>query len=139
MFYLLLAIIFSTLIIITFRIMSKENTNVLYAITFNYFFATILGFIFWKEHLSVGLITGKSWFWLSILIGVFFIITFFLISKSTAKARCCCYGCSQQDVGNNTRGRWFFTFQRTPKFVKSYRGFTYHHLILPYFLSWQEY
>jgi drug/metabolite transporter (DMT)-like permease len=81
-----LTILFSSLIIVTFRLIEKFKVDELEAIVWNYFFATLLGVLVWRESLTLETFTEKSWFGLALLIGVFFIITFFLLSRSSVKA-----------------------------------------------------
>lgn len=66
--------------------MGMLKLNELQSITFNYFFAAICGFVIWKEPFSIASYTTKPWFELALLIGLIFIITFFLLSRSTLKA-----------------------------------------------------
>lgn len=85
MLELFLTILISTLIIVTFRLMQKFKVDELETIVWNYFFATLLGVLVWRESLTLETFTEKPWFGLALLIGVFFIITFFLLSRSTVK------------------------------------------------------
>lgn len=86
MLELFLTILISTLIIVTFRLMQKFKADELETIVWNYLFATLLGVLVWKESLTIETFTEKSWFGLALIIGIFFIITFFLLSRSTVKA-----------------------------------------------------
>lgn len=86
MIFIVLTILFSTAIIITFRLIGLLKLNELQSITFNYFFAVIYGMLIWQEPFTLNSYTTKSWFDLSLLIGVLFIITFILLSRSTLKA-----------------------------------------------------
>lgn len=86
MLEIVLSILLSSLIIVSFRLMSKYKVNELEAIVWNYFFATILGLLIWHESLTAEVFTGKPWFSLAFVTGVFFIITFFLLSRSAVKA-----------------------------------------------------
>lgn len=83
MLSLLLTIFFSTLIIISFRVLGQLKINDFQSITINYFVAATYGFIIWQEPFSFDGFTTKPWFELSLLIGVFFILTFFLLSRSS--------------------------------------------------------
>lgn len=86
MISLILAILFSTLIIVTFRIIGSLRINDLQSIVFNYFFAVIYGLLIWKEPFKLSAYTSSSWFELSIIIGLVFIVTFFLLSRSSQQA-----------------------------------------------------
>lgn len=83
---LILTILFSSLIIVTFRLVARFKLNELEVIVWNYLFATTLGVVIWKESLSLELIVGKPWLGIALLTGVFFILTFYLMSLSAAKA-----------------------------------------------------
>jgi multidrug transporter EmrE-like cation transporter len=86
MISLVLTILFSTLIIVLFRLLGVLKVSELQTITFNYFFAVLYGLIIWSEPILPRSYIQKPWFEFSLLIGVFFIITFFLLSKSTRVA-----------------------------------------------------
>lgn len=73
MIELLAAILLSTLIIVTFRLMAKFKINELEAIVWNYFFASVLGVLVWQETLTPATFTEKPWFGPALLIGVFFL------------------------------------------------------------------
>ena len=60
--------------------------NELQSIAYNYLFAVIYGLLLWHEPFSIHSYTSKPWFDLAIVVGIFFIITFFLMSKSTLNA-----------------------------------------------------
>lgn len=85
MIALILTIIFSTLIILLFRLVDKYKMDELGTITFNYFFATAFGLLVWRNEQSMAELEDKQWLGPALLIGVFFIVTFFLLSKSTAR------------------------------------------------------
>lgn len=85
MIYLILAIIISTSIVITFRLFSKYNINNLQAITSNYLAAAILSFTIHPEAFSFAELPAKNWFIFSAIIGVTFILTFFLFALSAQK------------------------------------------------------
>lgn len=86
MIYIILTILFSTSVIITFRMMGMLRLNEIQSIMFNYFFAVLYGLFIWHEPLTLVSYTSKSWFEFALLIGVLFIITFFLLSRSTVTA-----------------------------------------------------
>ena len=87
MVFLIISILFSTLILITFRIFTKFNINNLQAIIINYITAVILGIIILNRPIkSYFTLFNYAWFYYSILIAVFFIITFFLFAISSQKA-----------------------------------------------------
>ncbi len=86
MIYLILTILLSTIIIIIFKVMGLWKISVLQAITFNYFFASVTGFVMMEKAVSLGAILVKPWMFMAVISGAFFIMTFFLFALSTKKA-----------------------------------------------------
>lgn len=82
----ILAIFFSTCIIITFRLFGKYNVDNLQAITFNYVAASILSFVSFNEWVSPLEIMRKSWFVWAAFNGVLFILVFYIFARSAQKA-----------------------------------------------------
>ncbi|MBW8333107.1 MAG: EamA family transporter [Prolixibacteraceae bacterium] len=85
MIYLLLSILSSSIIFITFKLSERFKTNLIKLITVNYLVATILGFAFNQHTVSFGILTSK-WFPFALVIGFSFILMFFLIGYSTRKS-----------------------------------------------------
>ena len=85
MAYLILAILISTGIVITFRLFSRFQIDNLQAITTNYLVASILGFMIHPETFSWAQLPEKPWFIFSCIIGVTFILVFFLFALSAQK------------------------------------------------------
>ena len=83
---LLLAIFFSSCIIVTFRLFSILRIDNLQAITANYLIAAILSFLTWQGDLSFTELPCRNWFPLSMVNGVFFILVFFVFARSAQKA-----------------------------------------------------
>jgi drug/metabolite transporter (DMT)-like permease len=83
---LLLAIFFSSCIIVTFRLFSILRIDNLQAITANYLIAAILSFLTWQGDFSFSELPYRSWFPLSMVNGVFFILVFFVFARSAQKA-----------------------------------------------------
>ena len=82
----LLTILFGTMIITGFKVLHLLKMDALQVITVNYLVAVAYGFSVWQEPFSFAIWTSKPWFEISILIGVFFILTYFLFAKSSEKA-----------------------------------------------------
>ena len=82
---LFLSILFSTLIILVFKITNHYRIDELGTIAFNYLSATVLGYAVWPTDDSPLKLIEKEWFFHAVIIGVFFIVTFFLLSRSTAR------------------------------------------------------
>jgi drug/metabolite transporter (DMT)-like permease len=85
MIYLLLSILSSSIIFITFKLTERFNTNLIKLITINYLVATILGFSFNQHSISFGILSSK-WLPFALVIGFSFILMFFLIGYSTRKS-----------------------------------------------------
>lgn len=82
MIYLLLSILSSSIIYITFKITERFKTNLVKLITVNYLVATILGFSFNRYPISVSGIITSHWFLYALLVGLSFILMFFMIGYS---------------------------------------------------------
>ena len=83
---LLLTILFGTMIITGFKVMYLLKLDVFQAITVNYLVAVLFGFTVWNAPFSFAIWSSKSWFGISIIIGVFFILTYVLFARSSEKA-----------------------------------------------------
>lgn len=83
MIYLLLSILSSTLIFITFKITERFNANLVKLIVINYVVASLLGFLFYPGTIEIKTILTSNWLPFSMIIGILFILMFFLIGKST--------------------------------------------------------
>ncbi len=86
MIFLLLALLFSTLIMATFKIFGRFNIDTLQAITTNYLVATISGILTAAPGTTVHSLTSAPWFYNGILIGIFFITVFSVFAVSSLKA-----------------------------------------------------
>ena len=62
MAFLILTIVFSVSIVITFRLFSRFNIDNLQAITTNYLVAAILGFLVHPEAYTFSELPGRPWF-----------------------------------------------------------------------------
>lgn len=86
MIYLLLTILSSTSIYVIFRLAKNYSCNLTGLISLNYLVATLLGFGFLTEFNSVLLSGSKSWLLFAVLLGILFIVVFYLIGNSSQKA-----------------------------------------------------
>ena len=84
--YLILTILLSTIIIVTFKVMGIYKINTLQAITFNYLFAAITGYFMMGTGISLSVLMEKDWFNYTFFTGAMFILTFFLFAQSSQKA-----------------------------------------------------
>lgn len=83
MVYLILSILSSTLIFLTFKISERYKLSLVKLIVVNYVTASALGLSFYPEKFNVQSIYTSQWLPLAILIGVLFVFFFFMIGKST--------------------------------------------------------
>lgn len=86
MLHLVLAIIFSTGIVISFKYFSRFKIDNLQAITVNYLIASAMGFLIYPGTYSFPELPYKQWFLISCIIGVVFIMVFFVFALSAQKA-----------------------------------------------------
>jgi len=86
MHFLLLAIFFSSCIIVTFRMYSILKIDNLQAITANYLIAAILSYLTYSGDFILMDIPLKPWFPLSFFNGFLFILVFFVFAQSAQKA-----------------------------------------------------
>ena len=86
MHFLLLCILSSTAIFVIFKTINRFNIPAFPVIVINYLVATILGFIIYSGDDGPASIFGSQWLPISIIIGIMFILMFFLVAYSTRKA-----------------------------------------------------
>ncbi|HMM11816.1 MAG TPA: DMT family transporter [Bacteroidales bacterium] len=86
MINLALSIIFSTAILILFRLLKPLAGSILQVITINYLVATLLGIATSEQSLSHGLMQWPAWTPIAIVLGFLFIATFFLFARSSQQA-----------------------------------------------------
>ena len=86
MHFLLLCIISSTAIFVTFKTINRLGIPAYPVIVINYLVATILGFIINTGDAGLSSILDSRWLPISIIIGIMFILMFFLVAHSTRKA-----------------------------------------------------
>ncbi len=78
-----LSVLCSTLIFIVFKLFATYKVQTLYAIITNYVVAGMLGIMINPEPLNIQEIVHKSWFMETAILGVFFIIVFNIMAKSS--------------------------------------------------------
>lgn len=86
MLFLVLAIVASTLIIVTFRLFDKYKINKLPAITTNYFVASSLGYLSVYEKVHFLEFPQREWFIPAIIVGFTLIIAFNFFAMSAQRA-----------------------------------------------------
>lgn len=85
MIYLLLSILSSSWILITFKLFSKYKVDTLQAIVVNYIVAFTSGLIAYQKSIEVSKITESSWFYATAILGLVFILVFNLMATTTQK------------------------------------------------------
>ena len=86
MIYLILAILFSTLIFVVMRLFSRFNIDNHQGLAWNYATATVIGYIMSAAHGPVTSPVGEAWFPLSLLTGFWFILTYVLMVVSSQRS-----------------------------------------------------
>ena len=86
MIWLVLCILSSTSIFVIFKSISKKAIPALPVIVINYLIASAIGFIVGGERIELLRLVESEWSYLALLIGVLFIIMFFILGKSTREA-----------------------------------------------------
>lgn len=86
MIFLIISIISSSLIYITFKLLNKFRIKIFPVIIVNYITASLTGYIFKEKDFSVQEILAADWISISIIIGILFIAMFYTIGVSTQKA-----------------------------------------------------
>ncbi len=86
MFYLILSILLSTLIIITFKVFNNFKISVVQAITVNYLIACLFGFASETGSFNLTTLPQQPWFYFSIIMGLSLIVAFNLFALSAQKA-----------------------------------------------------
>lgn len=85
MIALLLSILSSTLIYVAFTVLGKFKVNKLHALIFNYVVAFFLGYFLSPMGTSLLEYPNQDWFLGSLILGSFFILTFYLMFTTTQK------------------------------------------------------
>lgn len=85
MWYLLLSIAFSVLLLVNFRLFPKYKIDTFQAIVFNYPVCFITGYLLMGKDDVFVFDLGQSWVWYCLLLGLGFIITFILSGVSTQR------------------------------------------------------
>lgn len=86
MLYLLLAVLCTTAILVTFKLFPKYSVNVTQAITVNYVIAIVFGLTQTEGNFHPEEYIGRSWFWMSVIVGISFIVVFHLFAESAKRA-----------------------------------------------------
>ncbi len=86
MIYLILSILSSTAIFTIFKILDRLNLPSFPVIVYNYLFAIVPGFFLMRQPASFGGLISINWLPLAIVIGILFIVMFYVVGRSSQKA-----------------------------------------------------
>lgn len=118
MLYLILSILFSTLLVVIFKLFDKYRIHTFQAIVFNYLTAATLGFSLTELDISVDELTHRYWFPNAVLIGILFISLFYVIALTAQRI-----SVSVASVANKMSvvipvGAAFYLYNDTPTWSK---------------------
>ena len=86
MIYLLLSILSSTAIVVIFRLIGRFNVALLLPIVINYITASVAGFALHGNFFEISDMQIHRWLWIAALIGIMFIVMFYIIGLSAQKS-----------------------------------------------------
>ena len=86
MLHLLLTVLFSTGILVAFKLFPRFNIGIVQAITVNYIVAVIFGIMQTDGTIGITDYIGKSWLPIAVVLGITFIATFYLFAESSQRA-----------------------------------------------------
>ena len=86
MIFLILAIVFSTGVVVAMRLFERFGLDNHQALMWNYVFASATGFIVCDKFDTLPQLVDEPWFGLSILTGFWFIFTYLLMTASTQRS-----------------------------------------------------
>lgn len=118
MFYLLLSILFSTLLVVIFKLFERLQVQTFQAIVFNYITASALGFSLTEMNISINELTHRYWFPNAVLIGILFISLFYIIALTAQQI-----SISVASIANKMSvvipvSAAFYLYSDTPSFIK---------------------
>ncbi len=85
MTYLVLSILFSSVIFVVFKLFQRYGVETLYAIITNYVVACAIGFYFYEGSVPLSSVPKKPWFWGTFMLGALFILVFNLMAATAQK------------------------------------------------------
>ena len=85
MIYLLLSILSSTLIFVVFKLFDRFKVNTFHAIVVNYIVACTCGIFVYDAPLEIEKIVSNGWFVYTVLLGLLFIVIFYLMALTTQR------------------------------------------------------
>ncbi len=85
MTYLVLSILFSSVIFVVFKLFQRYGVETSYAIITNYVVACAIGFYFYEGSVPLSSVPKKPWFWGTFMLGALFILVFNLMAATAQK------------------------------------------------------
>jgi drug/metabolite transporter (DMT)-like permease len=85
MILLLIAILFYVGIFVTFKLFSRYNISNFTAIMINYLVASLTGLLAFGGFSKLGTIINAPWIWVAVIIGILFVIVFYLFAICSQK------------------------------------------------------
>ncbi|WP_369047784.1 EamA family transporter [Tenacibaculum sp. UWU-22] len=85
MLFLILSILFSTLLFVIFKYFELYKVNVLQAIIVNYIVAFVMGMFSVKAYGKLFSIASQPWFYYALFLGLLFVTIFFAMAKTAQK------------------------------------------------------
>jgi drug/metabolite transporter (DMT)-like permease len=85
MIYLILAIVFTSSLILLFRVFERFKVYIPHAIVVNYFVAASLGLINYEDTIDPAAVMEQPWFRVAVVLGLLFISIFNMIAITTQK------------------------------------------------------
>ncbi|MGW9686557.1 EamA family transporter [Flagellimonas sp. 2504JD1-5] len=86
MLYLVLSVLCTTMIFVIFKLFAVYKVQTLYAIVVNYVVACAVGLLLSESSFHYNEMVGKSWFLGAVALGMFFIVVFNLMAKTSQVA-----------------------------------------------------
>lgn len=83
MFDLVLSILCSSFIFVVFKLYAVHGVQTLYAIIINYLSACLVGILFYNGEISLSEIPSSSWFPITLILGILFIVIFNLMARTS--------------------------------------------------------
>ena len=78
-----LSVLCSSLIFVVFKLFAVYRINTLLAIVTNYLVACTCGWLFFPQSIHLSALSSQPWFFGTLLLGVFFIVIFTIMAKSS--------------------------------------------------------
>jgi len=86
MLYLALSVLCTSMLFVIFKLFDVYKVQTLYAIVVNYVVACLVGLLLTNSTFHFKTIIGRSWFWGTVALGVFFILVFNLMARTSQVA-----------------------------------------------------